>query len=82
MLNEHQLGGRSLTVNEARPKTAGGGGGSVAAVAAAGGGNGRGRRVRAALVTDGSFGSGRGAISESRLVVLSQSCRAGAGAGR
>lgn len=27
MLNEHQLGGRSLTVNEARPKTAGGGGG-------------------------------------------------------
>lgn len=31
MLNEHQLGGRSLTVNEARPKTssgAGGGGGN------------------------------------------------------
>jgi RNA recognition motif-containing protein len=26
-LNEYQLGGRSLTVNEARPKAAGGGGG-------------------------------------------------------
>jgi RNA recognition motif-containing protein len=26
-LNEYQLGGRSLAVNEARPKTAGGGGG-------------------------------------------------------
>lgn len=26
-LNEYQLGGRSLTVNEARPKPAGGGGG-------------------------------------------------------
>lgn len=26
-LNNHQLGGRALTVNEARPKTAGGGGG-------------------------------------------------------
>ena len=42
MLNEHQLGGRSLTVNEARPKTsagAGAGGGY-----GAGGGNGRGRR--------------------------------------
>ena len=28
MLNEHQLGGRSMTVNEARPKTAAGGGGN------------------------------------------------------
>jgi|SRR5688500_4483799 RNA recognition motif-containing protein len=27
MLNEHQLGGRSLTVNEARPKTSTAGGG-------------------------------------------------------
>ncbi len=35
-LNESQLGGRSLTVNEARPKPAFGGGGS--------GGNGGGRR--------------------------------------
>ena len=26
-LHEHQLGGRALTVNEARPKTGGGGGG-------------------------------------------------------
>src|SRR5215218_9388693 len=42
MLNEHQLGGRALTVNEARPKTAGGGGG----FGGGGGGNngGRGRR--------------------------------------
>jgi hypothetical protein len=35
MLNEHQLGGRSLTVNEARPKTSSGAGGF-------GGGNGYG----------------------------------------
>ena len=34
-LNNHQLGGRALTVNEARPKTQGGGGGF------GGGGNGR-----------------------------------------
>src|SRR5918995_592589 len=27
MLNNYQLGGRALTVNEARPKTTGGGGG-------------------------------------------------------
>lgn len=27
MLNNHELGGRNLTVNEARPKTSGGGGG-------------------------------------------------------
>ena len=39
-LNNHQLGGRNLTVNEARPKTGGGGfGGGFD-----GGGNGRGRR--------------------------------------
>jgi RNA recognition motif-containing protein len=43
MLNEHQLGGRSLTVNEARPKTAGGGGG-FGGGGNGGGGNGRGRR--------------------------------------
>jgi cold-inducible RNA-binding protein len=36
-LNNHDLGGRNLTVNEARPKTAGGGFGG-------GGGNGDGRR--------------------------------------
>jgi len=35
-LNNHDMGGRNLTVNEARPKTAGGGFG--------GGGNGDGRR--------------------------------------
>ena len=44
MLNEHQLGGRSLTVNEARPKTSSGAGGGFG-----GGGNGygggRGRRT-------------------------------------
>jgi cold-inducible RNA-binding protein len=37
MLHEHQLGGRSLTVNEARPKTSSGGGGGYG-----GGGNGYG----------------------------------------
>ena len=36
-LNEYQLGGRSLTVNEARPKPAGGGGGGF------GGGGGQNR---------------------------------------
>jgi hypothetical protein len=35
--NDYQLGGRNLTVNEARPKTSGGGGGF-------GGDNGRRRR--------------------------------------
>ena len=35
MLNDHDLGGRNLTVNEARPKPQGGGGGGY------GGGNGR-----------------------------------------
>jgi cold-inducible RNA-binding protein len=38
-LNNHNLGGRNLTVNEARPKTAGGGGGF-------GGGAGAGRSRR------------------------------------
>lgn len=38
MLNNHQLGGRALTVNEARPKTQGGGGGY------GGGGGGNSRR--------------------------------------
>jgi hypothetical protein len=36
MLNDHDLGGRNLTVNEARPKPQGGGGGGYG-----GGGNGR-----------------------------------------
>jgi RNA recognition motif-containing protein len=39
-LNNSSLGGRNLTVNEARPKTGGGGGG----YAGAGGGGGRGGR--------------------------------------
>jgi RNA recognition motif-containing protein len=38
-LNNHQLGGRNLTVNEARPKVSSGGGGGFG-----GGGNGRGGR--------------------------------------
>lgn len=38
-LNNHPLGGRNLTVNEARPKTSSGGGGGFG-----GGGNGRARR--------------------------------------
>lgn len=37
-LNNHQFGGRNLTVNEARPKPQGGGGGGF------GGGGGKGRR--------------------------------------
>src|SRR5262245_23900151 len=40
-LNEHQLGGRALTVNEARPKPAGGGGGGFGR---GGGGGGQRRR--------------------------------------
>jgi RNA recognition motif-containing protein len=40
-LNNHQLGGRNLTVNEARPKTAGGGGGGFGGGAGRGGGGGR-----------------------------------------
>ena len=43
MLNEHQLGGRSLTVNEARPKAAGGGG--FGGGGGYGAGAGRGRRT-------------------------------------
>lgn len=38
-LNNHQFGGRNLTVNEARPKPQGGGGGGFG-----GGGGGKGRR--------------------------------------
>jgi RNA recognition motif-containing protein len=38
-LNNYSLGGRNLTVNEARPKTGGGGGGF-----GGGGGGGKGRR--------------------------------------
>ena len=41
-LNNHSLGGRNLTVNEARPKPQGGGGGGFGA----GGGGGRGRGGR------------------------------------
>jgi cold-inducible RNA-binding protein len=41
-LNNHDLGGRNLTVNEARPKTAGGGFGGGGGYG--GGGNGDGRR--------------------------------------
>jgi cold-inducible RNA-binding protein len=39
-LNNHSLGGRNLTVNEARPKHQGGGGGGFGG----GGGGGKGRR--------------------------------------
>ena len=39
-LNSHQLGGRALTVNEARPKTSGGGG-DFGGGGYGGGGNGR-----------------------------------------
>jgi hypothetical protein len=39
MLNDHDLGGRNLMVNEARPKPQGGGGGGYG-----GGGGGNGRR--------------------------------------
>ena len=42
-LDKHQYGGRSLTVNEARPKTASAGGG-YGGGGNGGGGNGRGRR--------------------------------------
>jgi cold-inducible RNA-binding protein len=42
-LNNHPLGGRNLTVNEARPKT-GGGGGGFGGGGFGGGGNGRSRR--------------------------------------
>jgi cold-inducible RNA-binding protein len=42
-LNNYSLGGRNLTVNEARPKTAGGGGG-FGGGGNAGGGGGRGGR--------------------------------------
>ena len=41
-LNQFQMGGRALTVNEARPKPEGGFGGGAAASAATGGGGGGG----------------------------------------
>ena len=44
VVNGTQMGGRSLTVNEARPKTAGAGGGGYGGGGNGGGGNGRGRR--------------------------------------
>lgn len=43
-LNGHQLDGRPLTVNEARPKTEGGGGGGHRGGGGGGYGGGRGRR--------------------------------------
>jgi RNA recognition motif-containing protein len=44
-LNSHELGGRALTVNEARPKTSGGGGGDYGGGGGyGGGGNGRNSR--------------------------------------
>ena len=43
-LNNHALGGRNLTVNEARPKTGGGGFGAGRDGGGFGGGNGRSRR--------------------------------------
>ena len=47
MLNDHDLGGRNLTVNEARPKPQGGGGGRGGGFGGGGGyggGGGNGRR--------------------------------------
>ena len=44
--NDYQLGGRNLTVNEARPKTAGGGFGGGGGYGGGGGGRGRGREPR------------------------------------
>jgi len=43
-LNGREIGGRTLTVNEARPKTSRGGGGSRGRGGPGGGGGGRGRR--------------------------------------
>jgi len=45
-LNDFQYGGRNLTVNEARPKTAGGAGGGGGYGAGGGAGRGRGRDNR------------------------------------
>ncbi len=44
MLNDHDLGGRNLTVNEARPKPQGGGGGGYGGGGYGGGGGGNSRR--------------------------------------
>ena len=43
-LNNYELGGRNLTVNEARPKTAGGAGGFGGGGGYGGGGGGNGKR--------------------------------------
>ena len=43
-LNNHSLGGRNLTVNEARPRPQGGGGGGFGGGRGSGGGGGGGRR--------------------------------------
>jgi hypothetical protein len=44
MLNDHDLGGRNLMVNEARPKPQGGGGGGRGGGGYGGGGGGNSRR--------------------------------------
>ena len=49
--NQYQMGGRALTVNEARPKPEGGGG--------FGGGGGRGRGGGGRSFDDGDFSGGR-----------------------
>ena len=52
-LNGHQLGGRALTVNEARPQAARpGGGGGFGGGGGAGGGRGRGGQARPGRRTD------------------------------
>jgi RNA recognition motif-containing protein len=52
-LNGHQLGGRALTVNEARPQAARpGGGGGYGGGGGAGGGRGRGGQARPGRRTD------------------------------
>ena len=45
-LNNHSLGGRNLTVNEARPRPQGGGGGGFGGGRGSGGGGGRRREPR------------------------------------
>jgi RNA recognition motif-containing protein len=45
-LNNHELGGRNLTVNEARPRPQGGGGGGFGGGRGSGGGGGRRREPR------------------------------------
>jgi RNA recognition motif-containing protein len=51
-LNGHQLGGRALTVNEARPQAARPGGGGFGGCGGAGGGRGRGGQARPGRRTD------------------------------